>query len=197
MIDLGPTANRLGDLIASVNENDLLRETPCGGYRVGDLLDHIGGVTLAFGGAAMKATGPSSMMGPAGDASNLPNDWRDRLPGRVRGLADDWLDPEAWNGITRVGGGELPAETAGIITLGELAVHGWDLATATGRNFAPDASAVEPLYGLVSQVFGPGNDAARGAAFGPAVPVSEDAPLFNQVLGLLGRDPTWSAAASR
>ena len=29
-------------------------------------------------------------------------------------------------------------------------------------------------------------------AFGPAVPVPDDAPLLDQVVALTGRDPAWS-----
>jgi uncharacterized protein (TIGR03086 family) len=194
VLDLRPAADRLGALIAEVPDEALDRSTPCRDYRVADLLDHIAGVTVAFGGAAVKATGPSSAMGPAGDAANLPADWRVSVPRRLQGLAEVWQDSEAWSGMTRVGGTELPSEVAGIVTFGELSVHGWDLAQATGMAFAPDPDGVGPLFELVRQTFEGGNDARRGPAFGPAVPVAETEPIFDQTLGLLGRDPRWSAA---
>jgi hypothetical protein len=56
---------------------------------------------------------------------------------------------------------------------------------------------VAALFELVHKTFGPGQDAARGEAFGPAVAVSGDAPLFDQTLGLLGRNPQWSPAQAR
>jgi hypothetical protein len=79
-----------------------------------------------------------------------------------------------------------------VVLFGELTVHGWDLARATDIVFALDPKGVGPLFDLVRQTFGPRQDAARGTAFGPAVPVAEDAPIFDQTLGLLGRDPTWT-----
>jgi uncharacterized protein (TIGR03086 family) len=193
MTDLGPAADHLCALIEAVPDSDLGRPTPCTEYTVGDLLHHIAGVTVAFGGAAVKARGESSDMAPWGDASKLDLDWRTSVPRRVRALAEAWRDPEAWKGMTRVGGGDQPGEVTGIILLGELVVHGWDLARGTGLPSEADSATLVPLYDLVRETFGPGQDpAARGPAFGPAVPVASNAPLLDQTLGLLGRNPAWS-----
>ena len=193
MIDLGPATGNLCAFIGAVPEGSLGRPTPCTQYTVGDLLHHIAGVTVAFGGAAVKARGESSAMGPWGDASKLDPDWRTSLPRRVRALAEAWRAPEAWTGMTRVGGGDQPGEVTGIILLGELVVHGWDLARGTGSPFEADLTTLTPLYDLIRQTFGPGQDpAVRGQAFGPPVPVAPDAPILDQTLSLLGRNPAWS-----
>lgn len=194
MIDLHRTADSLGSLISSVPDANLGRSTPCSEYTVGDLLDHIVGATIAFGGAAAKVGGPSAYMGPQGDAGNLDPDWRTTLPLRVKTVAEAWSDPSAWEGMTRVGGQDLPGQVAGIITFGELTVHGWDLSKATGLQFEADPAGLGPLFELASQSRGSGNDGPRGGAFGPVVPVPEDAPVLDRVLGLLGRDPGWSPA---
>jgi uncharacterized protein (TIGR03086 family) len=191
--DLGPAAGRLCALIEAVPDRDLGRKTPCTEYTVGDILHHIAGVTVAFGGAAVKARGESSTMGPWGDASKLDPDWRTLLPRRVKALAEAWRDPQAWAGMTRVGGGDQPGGVTGIILLGELIVHGRDLAQGTGLPFEVDPATLTPLYDLIRQTFGPGQDpAARGQAFGPPVPVGPDAPALDQTLSMLGRDPAWS-----
>lgn len=195
MIDLHPAGTILSALIAEVPDDSLGDPSPCSEYSVGDLLDHIAGITVAFGGAATKAGGEAATMGPQGDASKLDPQWRTSLPRRLDTLARLWRDPEAWEGTTKVGGQDIPAGVAGIVTYGEMTVHGWDLARATGLSFAPDPGGLAPLFDIVRQTFAAGGDAARGAAFGPAVPVAEDAPVFEQVLGLLGRDPRWSPAS--
>jgi hypothetical protein len=76
--------------------------------------------------------------------------------------------------MTRVGGGDQPGEVTGIILLGELVVHGWDLARGTGSPFEADLTTLTPLYDLIRQTFGPGQDpAVRGQAFRPPVPVAQ------------------------
>ena len=194
VIDLKPAASRLGDLVAAVPEDALGNPTPCSEYTVGDLLDHIHGVTYAFGGAAEKATGETSTMGPSGSAANLPEDWRTAIPQKLNEMAAKWDKPEAWEGETSVGGQGMPAEAIGVITFGEMTVHAWDLSQGTGIPFDPDPTGLEAFYELTSGFLGgPNGDAMRGTAFGPAVDVPEDAPIFERALGVLGRDPRWKA----
>jgi uncharacterized protein (TIGR03086 family) len=181
---------------SAVPQSDLGQPTPCTEYTVGDLLDHLAGVTVAFGGAAVKARGESSKMGPWGEAGHLAPDWRTSLPQRLRDLATAWRDPEAWTGMTYVGGGEQPGEMIGVILLGELVVHGWDLSRGAGLPLQVDDATVAPLHELIRQTFGPTADpAARGAAFQPAVPVPSDASSLDQTLGMLGRNPAWSTSS--
>lgn len=195
IIDLHPAAENLGALIGCIPAGALGRATPCTEYTVGDLLDHIAGVTFAFGGAAAKADGPTATMGPQGDAGNLDPDWRSTLPLRVKALAEAWRDPAAWEGMTRVGGQDIPGAVAGLFTFGELTVHGWDLARATALPFDTDPRGLQGLFELARQFFGPGGQAEGGGpAFGPAVPVPADAAILDRALGLLGRDPGWSPA---
>ena len=86
IIDLERASDRLAALVRAVPEGALGRPTPCSEYSVGDLLDHVDGITIAFGGAAVKASGATATMGPAGDASRLPEDWRTVLPERLARL---------------------------------------------------------------------------------------------------------------
>jgi uncharacterized protein (TIGR03086 family) len=193
MIDLDPATERVCALIDELPEQDLGRPTPCTEYTIGDVLDHLAGVTVAFGGAAVKATGDSSTMGPWGDAAHLEPDWRTSLPQRLRDQAKAWRNPEAWTGTAQVGGQQQPGEVTGIILLGELVVHGWDLSQGACLPFEVDSAGLVPLHNLIRQAFGPAADpVARGSAFQPAVPVPADASMLDQTLGLLGRDPAWT-----
>lgn len=194
VIDLKPAAQRLSELVAAVPDGALGNATPCSEYTVGDLLDHIHGVTFAFGAAADKAGGEMSAGGPVGDAANLPDDWRTSIPQKLGELGEKWDQPDAWTGMTTVGGQEMPAEMIGVIAYGELTVHSWDLAQGSGIPFDPDPAGIDALYEVTSGALGgPNGDAMRGTAFGPAVPVGDEAPVFERTLGVLGRDPHWKS----
>jgi uncharacterized protein (TIGR03086 family) len=191
-VDLEPAARRLGDLVSRVPDDLLDAPTPCPAYTLGDLVDHIGGAALAFTGAAAKDQGGATSQGPSGDASRLDDDWRTRIPGDLAALADAWRDPDAWTGMTKAGGVELPGEVAGLVALDELVVHGWDVARATGQAYNCDAPSLEAVHGFVAQFSEPGMEESRAGLFGPVVDVPEDAPLLDRVIGLTGRDPAWS-----
>jgi uncharacterized protein (TIGR03086 family) len=191
-VDLTPAAGLLADLVGEVPDDLLDAPTPCPDYTVGDLVDHVGGAALAFTGAAVKDMGDVTASGPSGDASRLWDDWRTRIPRDLTGLAEAWRDPDAWTGMTRAGGIELPGEVAGVVALDELVLHGWDIARATGQDYECDLPSLEAVRGFVEQFSGPGMEAARDGLFGPVVDVPADAPLLDRVVGLAGRDPAWS-----
>jgi uncharacterized protein (TIGR03086 family) len=149
---------------------------------------------MAFRGAAAKTNGPTTTAPPVGDAANLDADWRDSIPRRVRELGAAWQAPDAWSGMTRVGGIDLPGEVAGLVGLQELVTHGWDLARATGSPYACETATLEALYEMAQQFSGPGKQDARGDAFGPEVDVAADAPMLDRLIGCLGRDPAWSVS---
>ena len=192
IVDLEPAAHRLAGLVAGVPDTVLEGPTPCPDYRVGDLVEHIGGLALAFTDAATRTMGEAGGQGPSGDATRLAPDWRAQIPADLAGLARSWQRPDAWTGMTRVGGIDLPGETAGMFALDELVVHGWDLARATGQDYDVEASSLEPLMDLLVPFSEPGREAARTGLFGPVIPVAADAPLLDRVLGLTGRDPGWT-----
>jgi uncharacterized protein (TIGR03086 family) len=187
-IDFGPATARLADLVAAVTDDQLALPTPCPDYSVGDLLDHIDGLALAFTWAATKSA-PTGADAPAasGDASRLGDDWRTRIPDRLAALADAWRDDAAWTGMTQAGPVEMPGQVAALVALDEVVVHGWDLARSTDRAFTPDAAAIDGAAAFVAMF----TDDNRGDAFGPPVPTGPDASPLDRLVAGTGRDPAW------
>jgi uncharacterized protein (TIGR03086 family) len=196
LVDLGPAAQQLASLLDGVADEALDAPTPCPDYRLGDLVEHVGGLALAFTAAARKATDdPASQRAPSGDGSQLPDDWRTRIPRDLDALAEAWRDPSAWTGTTQVGGGEFPGEQAGLFALDEIVLHGWDVARACGQEYDVDEASLEVLHGFLAEFSRPGQEAFRTGLFGPVVEVPADAPLLDRVIGMAGRDPAWSRPA--
>jgi uncharacterized protein (TIGR03086 family) len=190
--DLGPAAQELGDLVRGIRDEELDAPTPNADYSLGDLLDHIDGLSVVFTAAATKDLGNTTATPPAPDAAHLADGWRERIPRRLDDLAAAWREPIAWTGMTQAGGVELPGEMAGRIALDEIVIHGWDVARAIGRPYEPDSAALQPVLEFVGELGGPGMEQAREGLFGPEVEVGDDAPLFDRILGITGRDPAWT-----
>ena len=184
--DLTPAARRMAELVRNVTDDQLEKNTPCPDYTLGDLVEHVGGFSLAFTAAATK-TPLEGDQGPGGDASRLEPDWRTSIPERLTAMAEAWQEPEAWTGMTAAGGLDLPGEIGGLVALDELVIHGWDVAKASGQPYEAGDDELEAVHGFVSQFGAEGTE----GLFGPAVPVPDDAPLLDRVIGRTGRDPSW------
>jgi uncharacterized protein (TIGR03086 family) len=197
MHDLGPAANELARLVNGVRDDQLGDPTPCTGYTLGDLLQHVRGLAEAFTLAGRKEQ-PSggSKPPPQGDASLLPEDWRAETANWLGRLSDAWSDPGAWEGTAWIAGFEAPAAAVGLTAANELVVHGWDVARASGQQIFVDDTALAPSREFVALMSGPGSEKVRGDAFGPALPVPAEASALDEVIAGNGRDPAWSRGAS-
>jgi uncharacterized protein (TIGR03086 family) len=192
IVDFGPAAQRLADLIAGVGDSELGKPTPCPAYTLGDLIDHVDGLALAFTAAANKDGGRHVNQVPAGDASRLGGDWRVRIPGDLATLAGAWREPAAWTGTTRIAGMDAPAEMVGLTAADELVVHGWDVARATGQPYACEPELLAAAESFLAQFASPDAPAGPEVPFGPSREVRADAPELDRVVALAGRDPGWS-----
>jgi uncharacterized protein (TIGR03086 family) len=192
--DFEPAARAVQQVAAGVREDQLGDPTPCAQWTVGDLIDHLMGLTEAFRIAAEKAADPASAGPPPGPSKNhLDPQWRRLLPARLDDLVAAWRSPAAWTGETEAGGVVLPAAVMGLVALNEVVVHGWDLAASTGQPYELDSATAEAVHSLVAQ-----QASAEGTPgfFGPSITVPVDAPLLDRVIGLTGRDPKWTSPAA-
>ena len=194
-LDFDPPVRQLRALLLGIDEHDLDAPTPCPHWTLGDLLDHIIGLTYAFTQAARKMTDAPGTSGPPPQpsAANLPPHWRSRLPVLLEELSNAWKDPAAWTGTARAGGVTMPATAMGTVAMNELVMHSWDLAKATGQEYAADPRTVEVLIEMLSQ----GPREGTPGLFGPVVEVDGDALPIDQAVGLSGRDPGWRPVVSR
>jgi uncharacterized protein (TIGR03086 family) len=193
-VSLEPATTRMAEVVRAMPDDQLGARTPSD-CTVGELLDHVQSFARAFSSAAMKAddettAGPP----PKPDAARLGDDWRERIPRLLDGLASAWDDPLAWQGMTKVGGLEMPGDVVGVVALDEVVLHSWDLAVATRQRYDPPAELLPILVPFLEHVAEPEMEPARNGLFGPVVAVPDGAPLFDRILGLAGRDPKWTSA---
>ncbi len=179
----------LAVVVGSIQPDQKRRPTPCRDFDVEQLRDHV------LGWLTMFATGFDEPNGQAPQADLEGYQASADPASEVRGAADQ-LDRAVRNGAAerplRLGESAMPGDLALGMILCEYQVHGWDLAVATSQPWTPPAEAAEE-----SLVFMPNMLTADyqgvGKPFAPRLDMPADAPTFDRLLGLVGRDPGWSA----
>jgi uncharacterized protein (TIGR03086 family) len=175
-------ADAVAATAAGINAERLGDRTPCEKFTVAELLDHLGGTLSSSARAARKEPQPhdgaSVAMSPAAVAESAAL------------AAAAWADPAAYEGVSEFGPGEMPAAFAAAVTLQELALHGWDLASATGQPFTVGEETAQAALGVVEQI---AEQARSTGGYGAPVAVSDDAPAFHRALAASGRDPQWGS----
>ncbi|HEX2143059.1 MAG TPA: TIGR03086 family metal-binding protein [Glycomyces sp.] len=189
MIDFKTVTDQVAGLLARVQDERLSDPTPCEDYTVGQLLNHLIGLCLAFTSAARGETGPHNDAPPETPPTSLEPGWRKLLEERLRTLADAWSEPSAWEGEAMAGGVSLPAEIMALVGLNEVAVHGWDLARASDQDYRLEPEVLEVLLPFVGQ--DADDEAAREGIYKPVVDIPEEATPQARLVALTGRNPDW------
>jgi uncharacterized protein (TIGR03086 family) len=193
MSHLSTAADAMAAIVRTISPDQLANPTPCAEFDVRALVNH-----LLFWGPSLEGAGRKESVPPPAAAESdvdlTAGDWRGDLLAQLGRVVEAW-PPASWEGTTRMGGPtELPASMIGDMLIGELVVHGWDLAQATGQRLDLPADMLTDLHGSVAA--GAEQGRAMGV-YGPEVEVAADAPALHRILGLTGRDPNWSAALTR
>lgn len=169
-----------GRLVAAVGADQWTLPTPCEGWDVGTVVNHVvGGMRLY----AAELTGTDA-------GGEHEDDWLGDDPtGAYRDAATQvltaWRSPGAEQRMISLSFGTVPAPMAAIVELTEIVVHGLDVAVATGQEDEVDQAQAERLLALMA---GMGIDGFRAPGiFGPERPAPADAPAHRRLLAFLGR----------
>lgn len=170
-------------VVHGVRDARLGDPTPCSDYDVQALLDHLVHVVVSFQALAAKGTA---------DFTTTPrytgggSDWRSRFDEETARLVEAWAAPDALEGTSQ--GMGMPQRTVAGMALGDLTVHAWDLARATGQDFTPYGPGLPVLLEIWRELAPTGR---KMGVFGEPFPVPEGASPFDELLALSGRDPGW------
>ena len=165
--------------------DDLALPTPCAGYDVRGLLNHL----LYWGPWLVAAGRREEPPSPGGAGTPVGDDWRAVLEKQTSTLVDVFGTASAWTGMTALGTASMPASVVGDMVLGEFVLHGWDLARASGQELRCSAEAALAVY---ESAVAMGEQARSMGVYGPVVEVRADASPLELALGASGRDPGWA-----
>jgi uncharacterized protein (TIGR03086 family) len=174
-IDLGQSIFDAGPI------GDPEAPTPCREFDVTALVDHL--------------VGTHHFLAAAAGSEAAPVDGEPAERHRTAGAAaiDAWAR-RGVDGSVALGGHELPASFARDLHVLEAYVHAWDLATATGRPFAPAPEVTDVAWEAARAVI---SDDARsaepGAPYGPETVPEDGADDVARLIAFTGRDPDWTA----
>ncbi|WP_327585018.1 TIGR03086 family metal-binding protein [Nonomuraea sp. NBC_00507] len=165
----------------------LCRATPCAGWNLEALLDHVNDSLRALNEAATGHIVPyarrAGRLRPAGDGGNpallLRDDATEVLGTWAGTLTSDLIS---------VHDRHLTAPMVAAVGAIEIAVHGWDVARTCGEHRPIPPLMAEELLDLVPLFV---TQADRPDRFAAQVPVPAYAPAQDHLLAYLGRDPNW------
>lgn len=173
--------DQAGTIVAGGGTDQLTTPTPCAGWDVRALLEHLVGgnwrsVAVAEGKPVERGSAARGSVGddPAGayraSAEALKQAWR--APGRLEQLYE-------------LPFGRLPGQAALGMHLLETVAHGWDLARATGQVPAFDPAVVQAATEFAQRSLS--GERPAGTPFAPAVTPPEDVPAIDRLAAFLGR----------
>jgi uncharacterized protein (TIGR03086 family) len=183
--------------IAAVRPDQWANPSPCTAWTARDVVDHVVGMH-------------APMLAPLGRQLTPAPSVRDDPLGAFRAARADveavLADPALASAECTTPTGTMTVEQQiDEVVSDDMPQHGWDLTRATGQDDTIDPADVERLWQITTAIpadvmeryrtpgaFGPGIE-----VLGPEVPVPEDAPLQDRLLGLIGRDPGWSSPGRR
>jgi uncharacterized protein (TIGR03086 family) len=175
-------------IVSGVVADELGHPTPCPGYDVAGLIDH-----LVEAGHRAAALGRGQAP-PPGDES--PHVELSDAPGQLRGAGEQaaqaWGDDSSLSlRHTMPWGEEYTGATMVNMYLAELAAHAWDLARATGQIDTLDPSLALPALEGARATIKPEfrNVVGPGTPFGDEVSPARDADDWERLAAFMGRDP--------
>jgi uncharacterized protein (TIGR03086 family) len=181
--------DQVSGLIDGLTPDQASLPTPCSSWDVARLVNHLIDDTSNFKVAAHGEM--PDWRRPAGELA--PDEWAPAFRAGAATLMDTWrvADPDA---LAPTPAGDQPLIRRADQQIAELAAHAWDLARASGQSddLDPEVGAYALVWAQRSLRPEFRGSEEEGKAFGPEVPMSEDAPVYERLAAWFGRDPSWS-----
>lgn len=172
---LDQLAPRLGAVVDGIRDDQLDGPTPCAGFTVSDVLDHMIGGATTFA-AAFRGESPKTLP--------TSGDRRDQVRCALGELVDAMHSPGALDRTIAAPFGDSPGESFARFVVLDGLVHGWDLARATGQGYDAPESLVAAVVDFAREAVPPLRD---GSTFGPEADAPANATPIDRLAAFTGR----------
>src|SRR5215469_14878166 len=169
-----------GMIMAGIPADRWHAATPCDGWDVRALVNHV--VSGNLWAAELAAGRTIEDVGDRLDDDVLGPDPAGSYAASAKAAAAVFREPGALDAPCAVSYGPVPGSVYAGHRFLDVLVHGWDLASATGQDYALDPELMQACQEIIE----PQLEAFRGAgAFGPEVAVPADASAQTRFLAML------------
>jgi uncharacterized protein (TIGR03086 family) len=172
-------------VVRGVTPDQLDAPTPCADWDVRALTNHLLQVATALHLAGVRQPVPDDLWG----RDLMDQGWAGTFDDEGRAGSAAWAGPEAMDGMVTMGGAQMPAPMIATMLAGDLALHAWDLARATGQDHHCGDEVATVVCRFLTDTAEQGR---RMGIYAEPVTVADTAPAFERALALSGRDPRWS-----
>jgi uncharacterized protein (TIGR03086 family) len=172
-------------VVSGISDTQWSRPTPCDGWDVRTLLNHIVAGTLW---AVELGTGRTiDEVGDRLDGDTLGSDPLAAYDHSARDAAEVFASPGALDAPCAVSYGPVPGSVYAGHRFVDVLIHGWDLAVATGQDPTLDPDLCEAALAVIQKY--PPSFWGAGRFFAPRVETTSTDPQI-RLLSFSGRDPT-------
>jgi uncharacterized protein (TIGR03086 family) len=172
-------------LVERVTPADLARPTPCVGWDVHALLDHVVGGNLLY---AQASSGDAPDWSTRSD-DHLGADHRGAYARSSEAVTDAFASAAAAGTGIALPFGTLPPAWAIPVHAVDTLVHGWDLAAACGFDRALDPGLAEAALAIIATY--PAETWGDPRFFAHRVAPPPGATVTERLVAAVGRDPGW------
>ncbi|PTR37157.1 uncharacterized protein (TIGR03086 family) [Rhodococcus sp. OK611] len=183
--DLDRALDATGTLVAGVADDQWSAPTPCTGWSIRDVVNHVTAGNHLFASSLRGKPLPVTVVGAPPDL--LGPDPAGSFHASADALVQAFALPGVLDREITLPMGQVPAVQALNMRITEMLAHGWDLARASGQTPRYPDSVIEDQIAF-SRVLLPNLPAGR-TPFAPSRPVPEDASPLDRLAALLGRTP--------
>ncbi|MEV1144552.1 TIGR03086 family metal-binding protein [Micromonospora sp. NPDC049799] len=172
-------------VVRGVEPDQFGAPTPCRDWDVRALTNHLLQVVHALQLAGRRLPVPGDLW----DRALIDDGWAAHFDDAGSTAIAAWVEGDAWEGGVTLGDMRMPAPAVAAMLVSDLAIHGWDLARATGQTYRCDDDLAEVTYRFLADM---GDQGRRMGIYAAPLPPVGDARTFEQALALSGRDPGWA-----
>jgi uncharacterized protein (TIGR03086 family) len=171
-------------VVNEVSDDQMANPSPCEGWTVRDVLNHITGGATMFAISAEEGSVPDEVLGRLMGGDNLGDDPKGAWLIAANRAMLAFEQPGALEKTVKLPFGEMPGGVAINIAVFDVLTHAVDIARASGQT-VDDTELIETALAFGRQMIGP--ELRIPGVFDPEQPVAGDAPPEDRLLAFAGR----------